>query len=474
MQRGKNTYGWFKAGIGLGVVAGVTLLVNSWNNYQRVSQIVMLEHLRQDIASQVAVLDQQIRTQPDATGRLVTAMQQNGHDRIAWIQVRTAAGEVIAHAGRQAGAAFSAEEFKKRLQARQPAFRTLETVKGPVVVEAFAVRLPANASASLLRPSVFRTIANEATPAPPRGALGVIEMAAYTSAVNTIFWPVQRNLMINMTAALALLASLGVMAFRFRSYVAGQRLEEQVADACEVQRDLLSPTRAQPAGFALAAECRPASALGGDFYDAFTAEDGSTAFVLGDVAGKGVSAALLMGVIHGAVRSSQWTGAERPHVEATARLNRLLCEQTASARYASMFWGYFDRRNNELRYVNAGHLPPLVFRAGTTEPLRLEEGGPVLGLLAGAGYRQGRVTLEPGDTVVLYTDGTVESANASDEMFGEERLVAAAHGGGTPEEIRERVLRSLNDFAGEQTDADDRTLLVIRYLGPTLAVRQAA
>ena len=473
MQSAKNTYGWFKAGIGLGVLAGLTLLVNSIANYQRVSQIVMMDHVRQDLASQVAVLDQQIRSQPESMPGLVAAMQANGRERIAWIQVRTTAGQVVAHAGRPAVAAFSPDEFRKRWQARQPAFRTLETPKGQVVVEAFPVRLPAGTGAAM-QPTVFRTIANEGAPPPQRPAMGVIEMAGYTSAANTVFWPVQRNLMINMTAAVALLMSLGVMAFRFRSYVAGQKLEEQVAVASEVQRDLLSPARTQPAGFALAAECRPASALGGDFYDSFASDDGGAAFVLGDVAGKGVPAALLMGVIHGAVRSSQWTGSAAQHIDSTARINRLLCEQTASSRYASMFWGYFDRRTNELRYVNAGHLPPLVFRAGAAEPVRLEEGGPVLGLLPKAGYQQGRITLEPGDTMVLYTDGTVESANRTDEMFGEERLVAAAKGGGTPEEIRERVLHAVNDFAGEQTDADDRTLLVIRYLGPTLAISKAA
>ena len=473
MRSNNNTYGWFKAGIGFGVLAGLTLLVNSVANYQRVSQIVMIDQLRQDLASQVAVLDQQIRSQPEAAARLVTAMQATGRERIAWIQVRNDQGVILAQAGMPAAAVFSPSEFRDRLRQRKPAYRTIDTSRGEVVVEAFPIRMPAAAS-GVMQPSVFRTIANEASPLPARPALGVVEIAAFTSAVNTVFWPVQRNLLINMTAALALLASLGVMALRFRSYVAGQKLEQDVAVASEVQRDLLSPQRTLPSDFLLAAECRPFAALGGDFYDAFPVEHG-VGFVLGDVAGKGVPAALLMGVIHGAVRTSEWTGSARRHIDASARINRLLCEQTASARYASMFWGYFDRRTSELRYVNAGHLAPLVFRAGQAQPLRLEEGGPVLGLLPGASYRQGRVVLEPGDTVVLYTDGAVEASNSADEMFGEERLAHAAQAGdGTPEEIRDRVLAAVNEFAGQQTDGDDRTLVVIRYQGQAVLASQAA
>jgi len=458
----QSTERWFKFAIGLGLFTAVTLLVNSVVNYSFVSRRVLVEHLRQDLAAQTALLDQQLRASAGEAGSLVDAIYKRNEDRLAWVQLRDSEDRVVAHAGTAASAVFPANKLREQLHKRQPAFRTLETAGGEVLVEAFPLRFR---PAGVVQPTLFRTAALEA-PKPGSGAragFGVVEMAVYVNAVDTVFWPIRRNLIINVTAALVLIAALGVMAWRFRAYLKGQTLEQQVADASLVQRDLVGVPQALSADFTLAAEYSPASAVGGDFYDAFALDQGRTAFVLGDVAGKGVPAALLTGVIHGAVRSSAWSGSAREHASATAMINRLLCEKAARSRYASMFWSYFDPASGELAYVNAGHFAPLLYRAGAGEPERLEVGGPVLGLLPDAAYRQGYVQLQPGDTLVMYSDGIVEAANPLGELFGEERLERAVQAGKSPEAIRAEILDQVQRFARSEEDGDDRTLVVIRY-----------
>jgi sigma-B regulation protein RsbU (phosphoserine phosphatase) len=149
------------------------------------------------------------------------------------------------------------------------------------------------------------------------------------------------------------------------------------------------------------------------------------------------------------------------------QINRLLCEHASRERFASMFWAYFDPHRQELRYVNAGHCPPVLFPLRGSAPFRLTEGGPVLGLLPDARYVQDAVRMEPGDVLVLYSDGLVESVNSSGEPFGEERLetAVARHLGRSAEEIRDGVLAALKAFAGRTPADDDCTLVVACYQG---------
>ena len=167
--------------------------------------------------------------------------------------------------------------------------------------------------------------------------------------------------------------------------------------------------------------------MGGDLYDVFDTDDGEVAMVLGDVSGKGLPAALLMGVVQGAVRASVGTGAASNHEDAAERLNHLLCMKTARERFVSLFWCYFDRENGSLRYINAGHLPPLLVRrdAEGSRVIRLDEGGPVLGLLPGVRYQQAVVAVKQGDLLVVFSDGILEAANAADEDFGETGIIAS-------------------------------------------------
>jgi sigma-B regulation protein RsbU (phosphoserine phosphatase) len=255
---------------------------------------------------------------------------------------------------------------------------------------------------------------------------------------------------------------MAVIGLRFGHYMRGKQFEQQLELARRVQNDLLPSDSPVCEGLDFAANCLQASQVGGDFYDVFEAEDGQVALVLGDVSGKGLAAALLMGVIHGAVRSSQWTGSSVRHEDSLSKLNQLLCAKTANERFASLFSCYFDPETALLHYINAGHLPPLLVSRGEVQ--RLGEGGPVLGLLTEATYRQGKVAVEPGDVLVMYSDGILEAQRADEEEFGEERIlrIICESRDKSPNEICHAILAGVRSFLGNDAPHDDQTLLVVR------------
>ncbi len=220
--------------------------------------------------------------------------------------------------------------------------------------------------------------------------------------------------------------------------------------------------------FDVAAGCTSASPDSRDFYDVFATHAGGLALVLGNASGRGTPATTLMGAIHPEVRTRCWMESPLHHETATSRINRRLCGRTERAHEAAMFWAYFDPPNQLLRYVNAGHTPPLLFKADRRRVLlRLRTGGPILGLLPHLSFQQGAVRLDPGDTLVLYSEGILNAANPHEEPYGEERLRAAVANSldGTAEEIRARILSSVGAFTRYAAPDEDRTLVVVRYSG---------
>jgi hypothetical protein len=440
---------WFQLWIASGLALAVLLLVTSIHTYVVVSRRLMVDHLRSDLSSQVAMIDQQSRRSAVQNDSELPAILQQAversNGRIAWIEVQDGWGNSVAQAGIPTKPVFSDEYIQSHLQNRQPIFDTVRTRAGTLLVEVFPFRLPG---------------------ATPRR--GTVQLAAFLEGGGVALWPLKRSLMINSSAALMLLISLIAIALRLRSYIAGRRLEQEIEIARSVQRDLLPSSKRELEGFEVAADYLPASRVSGDFYDAFRVRTERAAFVLGDVSGKGLPAALLMGVMHGAVRSSSWTESPLQHQQATRQINRLLCERAATERYATMFWSYFDPQSQHLKYINAGHCAPLVLKTSQRNTiLRLSLGGPVLGLLADAEYQQGSVRLEPGDVMVLYSDGIIEATNPDEEEFGEDRVLAIMkeHANDTAEAIRNHILLAADAFTGQSVPQDDRTLVVIVYQG---------
>ena len=294
-----------------------------------------------------------------------------------------------------------------------------------------------------------------------------LETAIYLDGISVSFAPLLVPMGVGCSAALALLAAVIVIGLRFSHYIRGKQYEEELALARRVQNDLF-PRENLPAGnVEFAARFVPAREVGGDLYDVFETADGGVAMVLGDVSGKGLSAALLMGVVQGAVRTSSDSELALHHEYSAERLNHLICIKTARERFVSLFWCYLNKDATLLSYINAGHLPALLVRErfGKPDVWRLEQGGgPVLGVLPGARYRRAEVAIEPGDILIVFSDGISEATNAQGDEFGEEGIIESAkrHWQKPAADICDGILADIRTFLDKELPHDDQTLMVVR------------
>jgi phosphoserine phosphatase RsbU/P len=243
-----------------------------------------------------------------------------------------------------------------------------------------------------------------------------------------------------------------------------QRLEQELSIAREIQQALL------PCGFrdfphlTITGTNSPCLAVGGDYFDVFPLLDNRTAFLIADVSGKGLGAALLTTMLQGAL-SGMKMGADPAGV--FDHINRFLCEHSAVGHYATMFFGILDG-GGRFEFINAGHPSPLLIReAEVAEPFT--EGGFPVGLIPEAGYAASSVTLQPGDTLVLYSDGVTEAMDPNEQMFGVDRLRGLLVGQHDKplEELQKTILDSVQAFSGSAHQADDITLVLARYRGAT-------
>src|SRR5215468_3268753 len=189
-----------------------------------------------------------------------------------------------------------------------------------------------------------------------------------------------------------------------------ERLNRELEIAREVQEHLFPQRLPQVKGLDYCGQCRPVREVGGDYYDFLELPDGRFGIAIGDVSGKGVGAALMMASLEASLRAL--TSVVDDPLELMERINSLVYQASTSNRYATLFYAEYDPACRRLSYVNAGHNPPVVLRnsAGSCEVLRLETGGPVIGLLPQR-YQRGVFSHEVGDLVLLFTDGVSESMN---------------------------------------------------------------
>ena len=254
-----------------------------------------------------------------------------------------------------------------------------------------------------------------------------------------------------------------------------ERLQTELEIAREVQAQLY-PKEAPPVcGLKLTVRCDPARMVSGDYYDYQQIAKGKMAFAIGDVAGKGISAALLMATLQAALRAqiTAYTPSVEnecspvPEVDAAtlvSKLNKQIYAHTAPEKYATFFFALFNEETRVLTYTNAGHLSPLLFRGGEVIPL--DSNGTVGGAFPFAKYDESCLTLDPGDLLVCYTDGITEPENAFGEMFGEERLIELVqrHAQLDDSEIVKNILESVRSWTGSPELHDDMTLLIARQV----------
>ncbi len=249
------------------------------------------------------------------------------------------------------------------------------------------------------------------------------------------------------------------------------RLQSELDIARQVQRRLFPQTVPKVPGMDLYGVCKAARSVSGDYYDFLKLDEHRVGVVLGDVSGKGISAALLMAAIQAALRAQFYDGFSNGdatalgHVstaQVVERLNRQLYATTSMEKYVTFFFAIFDARTRQLSYTNAGHLPPILFRDGKVDFLRT--GGTVVGLFPDAKYEVGEMQLEPKDLLLAYTDGITEPENSYGEEFGEARLLEVSQRllHVTPEVLVESIYRSVDEWTGSPELQDDMTVVLAR------------
>jgi hypothetical protein len=454
----------FKTCIAAGVALAIILLAQTVWSYVYVSQTLTIQEVQTDALRKAQSIAATTRDLDAGDPILLNAVLEDRLDDwkndVAWIQITDGAGHSLAAAGKVPK---EHQSTGRRGQPPPPDMENATTENGPVMI----ARVPMARVNNRNRPPRPTNASPEFRQPGPNGPPVRVEVAVYVDSISRTFDFLLRYLIVGVSASLALMGSLVFIAVRFNRYVRGQQIEGQLDLARRVQTDML-PARSKSLGRVdFAADCIPAWDVGGDYCDVFNTGGGRTAIVIGDISGKGIAAALLMALIHGAIQSISWTRSPGDHEVASRSLNALLCKKTATERYSSLFWGYYESDTSTLRYVNAGHPPPILFRrnGNGVELLRLEKGGPVLGLLPEACFEQGEQSIQANDLLVAFSDGIVEAPNAASEEFGEARLIEVVRDGwnSSPEKIRDAILSAVRTFVSESPVADDQTLVIARF-----------
>jgi sigma-B regulation protein RsbU (phosphoserine phosphatase) len=248
-------------------------------------------------------------------------------------------------------------------------------------------------------------------------------------------------------------------------------LERELRVAQRIQRTLVQLAGVEAQGWEITSEYRPARSIGGDFFDVFPILDPARprqlGVVIADVSGKGISAALLMAFVRPVVRAALDRSANP--VEALERTNTILVEERHTGLFVTVLAGVLDLDSGEFTFANGGHEMPLVLPADGSEPRAIDGGGTLLGMFPRLGVTLERVRIEPGASIVLYTDGVTDARADGGERFGEARFRAAlrrvARPGG-PAPCRD-VIDEVMAFQGAGEPADDLALLVLRRLPET-------
>jgi phosphoserine phosphatase RsbU/P len=255
-------------------------------------------------------------------------------------------------------------------------------------------------------------------------------------------------------------------AFETRDELVGLRRELQIA--ATIQGSLLPrelPGGGEDRRFDVFATMIPAREIGGDFYDYIPIDDRRVGFVVADVSGKGVGAAIYMAVSRTILRTVAVEGGNP--AECLQRLNALLCADSAAGMFVTVCYGILDLETGELQYAKGGHPPPFVVRNGSVRMLEMT-GDIVIGVMENQPFHVLRERLAPGDYVVLYSDGVNEAMNEANECFSIERLSAVLEQ--APREscrtITEAILGAVTTYQGQARQSDDITIVTLRYLGP--------
>jgi sigma-B regulation protein RsbU (phosphoserine phosphatase) len=268
---------------------------------------------------------------------------------------------------------------------------------------------------------------------------------------------------LDLLSAIAASAAIAIENARLYQVAIEQgRLERELQMARDVQASLLPRSTPEIPGWEFVARWRPAREVAGDYYDFIPGDDGKLGLVIADVTDKGMPAALFMALARSIVRASV-DGAPSP-VGGITRANRLICADSTSGMFVTLFYALLDPAKSEITYVNAGHNPPLLHRANDDQVEMLTRTGLVLGVTADASFEQRALQLNPGDLILLYTDGVTDASNTLGREFGMQRLerILLDRRGASATEIIAALERTIDAFIGSGSQSDDIAMLIVR------------
>jgi len=246
---------------------------------------------------------------------------------------------------------------------------------------------------------------------------------------------------------------------------AKEKIEQELKIAHDIQKSFLPIKAPEIAGYRLAGINIPAREVGGDFYDFIELGKNKTGIVIADVSGKGVPAALFMGISKTLVRAN--TRRIMDPVQAISEANSIILEESDSGMFVTLFYAILDSENHTLSFVNAGHNPPIMLRKGEREMALLEAKGIPLGVVDEMNLELKEIDLKQNELVFLYTDGVTEAVNEQDEEFGLKPIeqLISTNQNAPPEVLMEKVMREITIFAGENEQHDDITMVIIQSEG---------
>ncbi len=279
---------------------------------------------------------------------------------------------------------------------------------------------------------------------------------------------------IRLLRSVALQAGLALENSRLTEAVAREaaqkeRINREIEIAREVQERLFPQDLPAIKGLEYSGACRPASGVGGDYYDFFELENGKLGLAIGDVSGKGIGASLMMASLQASLRG-QTIHHDEDIAALMAHVNQLVYETSTTNRYATFFYAQYDPTTRKLGYVNAGHNAPYLLRTGdrNIEIITLTEGGPVVGMLPPmiVEYEQGEVILQPGDLIIGTTDGITEAMDAEENEWGDEAFLEELKiiKDRPPNDIIEQIMAAADRFANGAKQHDDMTIIVVRAI----------
>ncbi|MDQ2710760.1 MAG: SpoIIE family protein phosphatase [Acidobacteriota bacterium] len=297
------------------------------------------------------------------------------------------------------------------------------------------------------------------------------ELLAFLSlgpkAADTAYSPTDIELLQTVASQTALAIENSQLTATVAAEVAEREIiTRELAIAHDVQQRLFPQVRPRIPGVDYSAICRPAREIGGDYYDFIELPGQTLGIAIGDVAGKGIPAALLMASLQASLRGQIVSG--QPTLERLiTNINSVIYTTSPANRYATFFYSHYQPALHCLTYVNAGHNPPILLRRCNTaiEIIRLEAGGPPVGLLPVCHYESAQIDLCKGDLLVLFTDGISEAMNPAEEEWGEDKLIGAARelSNVSPPEMIDRLFQAADNFAAGASQHDDMTLMVFRF-----------